>query len=57
MKSLIKNWEKLADKYMERGRAATNSYTAERLFASSETLVLCADQLRRKLKERDDKNG
>lgn len=60
MLELIHSWEKLADKYVDRARAATNSYTTERLLAASETFLLCADQLRRELakqKERDAKNG
>ena len=51
MKKLIKSWEKLADKYYLQAQEGTNAYTIERLFASSETLRLCADQLRHQLQE------
>ena len=50
MENLIKSWEILAESYYEKGQSANNSYTAERLFASAETLQVCADQLKRAIK-------
>ena len=47
MKELIKGWEVLAESYYTKAQEATNPYTAERLFASAETLRVCADQLKR----------
>ena len=54
LQKLIKSWEKQSEKCLKLGRDATNSYTAERYFADSQTLSVCADQLRRELQEVND---
>ena len=57
MDDLIKRWEKLSDKYFEQGRDHCNQITAEQLLSCAETYSICADQLRRKIKEVDDGLG
>ena len=51
MENLINNWEKLADKYLDMAEKITNSYTQERLWASADSLKLCADQLRKHISD------
>ena len=55
MEHLIKSWEALAESYYQKGQETTNNYTAERLFASADTLQVCADQLKRAI-ENDPSN-
>ena len=51
MDTLIKLWEDRADKCERRASDQTNEYTIERLSAEAVTYRLCADELRRKIKE------
>lgn len=51
MEDLIKLWEKRSKKYTRLGREATDRVRVEGLLAIADTYSLCADELRRKLKE------
>ena len=48
--SLIKIWEDTAERYEKKAREHINITTAERLFSAAETFKLCADQLKRRMK-------
>jgi len=47
IKALITGWEVLAESYSDKASKQTNQYTAERLYAQSDMLKVCADQLSR----------
>jgi len=50
MENLIKEWEKLAERYHEKAKNA-EGYAYEHLQASASTLEMCADQLRLRLSQ------
>lgn len=52
MKDLIELWERRAEKYHKLGRDAIDELKAEGLFAMAEAYGVCANELRRKLKEK-----
>ena len=46
MKELIEKWEKRVKHYEKLVKAATNSYTIERLFSAIDTFNTCIDELK-----------
>ena len=49
MENLIKQWERLAERYHEKAKDA-EGFAYEHLQASASTLEMCAEQLRAKMK-------